>query len=44
MQKQLEGAKYINERVQIELPISMSQRMSVLMTYTRASAEYKCLK
>ena len=33
MQKQLEGTqKYINERVQIELPISMEQLMQLLWT------------
>ena len=46
MQKQLEGTqKYINERLlQIELPISMGNSYNYCEQYTRASAEYKCLK
>ena len=39
MQKQLEGTqKYINERVQIELPISMGNSCNYCEQYTRASS------
>ncbi len=39
MQKQLEGTeKYINETVQIELPISMGNSCNYCEQYTRASS------
>ena len=43
--KQLEGTqKYINELVQIELPISMGNFMQLLYNTHALPAEYKCLK
>ena len=45
MQKQLEGTqKYINELVQIELPISMGTHVLLVEHYTRASSGEQCLK
>ena len=39
MQKQLEGTqKYINEQMQIELPISMGNSYNIAKQYTRASS------
>ena len=44
MQKTTEGTqKYINEQ-EIELPISMGNSCNYCEQYTRAPAEYKCLK
>ena len=45
MQKQLEGTqKYINELVQIELPISMGNSCNYCEHTHALPAEYKCLK
>ena len=46
MQKQLEGTqKYIDQAVQIELPISMGNSSAIIVSNTHAlPAEYKCLK
>ena len=41
MQKQLEGTqKYINELVQVELPISMGNSCNYCEQYTALPAEY----
>ena len=45
MQKQLEGTqKYINDSVQIELPIPMGNSLLPIIEQYALPAEYKCLK
>ena len=45
MQKQLEGTqKYINEQVDRVALLSRATHAIIDEQYTRASAEYKCLK